>query len=313
MLEVKEWTVEENIENEKASEYLRRVLSLSERKMTIILKYHLCGINQNVITEDSTVSYGDVISCTIPDRRPDHNKPYEYPLDILYEDSSIAVINKPNDMAVIPGPGNWKENVDLALLNYYGKDTYYRIAHRLDKCTTGCLLITKNKKATKAFARQILDRTCHREYLAIVKGNILCSGQIELPIGRDPQNFRRMGICEDGRYALTEYEPLEQLNDAAELKVHIRTGRTHQIRVHLSATGHSLIGDDLYGEAFEAIDTKGAVLHARCIQFIHPETGEPMKIEAPVPEYYSEVKKLLSGSHQSLKKTAPPDNDDPII
>lgn len=299
MLEVKEWTVEENVENENASEYLGRVLSLSERKRRIILKYHLCGINQKAITEDSAVSCGDMISCTIPDRRPDHDIPFDYPLEILYEDSSIAVINKPNGMAVIPGPGNWNENVDMALLHYYGEGVYYRIAHRLDKCTTGCLLITRNKKATKAVAGQISERTCHREYLALVKGNVLSSGQIELPIDRDPQNFRRMGICENGRYAFTEYEPLEQLNDAAELKVRIRTGRTHQIRVHLSAVGHPLIGDDLYGESFDAMDTEGAVLHARRIQFIHPETGEPMEIEAPVPEYYMQVKKMLQ-SGQAL-------------
>ncbi len=293
MLEVKEWTVEENVENENAAAYIGRCLSLSANQLKTIVKYHLCGINQCMITEKSTVKSGDEISCTIPDPRPVHDIPYAYDLDVLYEDHYVSVINKPRDMAVIPGPGNWNENVAMALLNRYGKNAYFRIAHRIDKCTSGCLLITRTKKATKLMAYQLQNHTCAREYLAIVKGNLYEAGTIELPLERDPNNFRRMGVREDGRYALTMYEPLTQLNDASEVKIRLKTGRTHQIRVHFAAIGHPLIGDDLYGQPFEPYDTKGALLHARTLEFIHPFTEEKMVITAPVPSCFETVKELL--------------------
>lgn len=293
MLEVREWTVEEGVENENAAAYIGRTLSLSDNRLKNIVKYHLCGINQRMITEESVVNSGDEISCTIPDRRPDHDIPYAYDLDVLYEDHYVAVINKPRDMAVIPGPGNWKESVAMALLHRYGKDAYFRIAHRIDKCTSGCLLITRTRKATRLMAYQLQNHTCARGYLAIVKGNVYEPGTIELPLERDPHNFRRMGVREDGRYALTMYEPMSQLNDASELKIRLKTGRTHQIRVHLAAIGHPLIGDDLYGQPFEPYDTKGALLHARTLEFIHPFTEEKMVITAPVPSCYETVKELL--------------------
>lgn len=293
MLEVREWTVEEGVESENAAAYIGRHLSLSVREVRIIQKYHLCGINGKMIEEDSSVSALDRISCTIPDERPPEDIPYEYPLEILFEDDQVLVLNKPKGLAVIPGPGNWQENISMALLNYYGKDTYYRIAHRIDRCTSGCLLVTKTKKATKAIAKQIFERSCCREYLALAEGNLYEKGRIELPIGRDPLNFRRMGVCPQGKYALTFYEPLEQLSGACEVKVEIKTGRTHQIRVHLAAIGHPLTGDDLYGEPFGTIDTKGALLHARTLHFVHPLTGEQMKIEASLPQIYRDVKNLL--------------------
>lgn len=293
MLEVKEWIVEDGVEKENASEYIGRILCLPANKVRIIVRYHLCGINQKMITEESTVSAGDFISCTIPDQRPSEDIPFDFPLDILYEDESVLVINKPADLAVIPGPGNWSENVYLALLNYFGKDVYYRIAHRIDKCTSGCLLVTKTKKATRSIGKQMNAKSCYREYVALVHGNLYESGTIDLPLERDPENFRRMGVVKDGKYAFTVYEPVEQFLDASEVKIQLKTGRTHQIRVHLAAIGHPLIGDDLYGTAFEEYDTKGAVLHARILHFIHPVTGEEMKIEAPLPEYYREVRTIL--------------------
>ncbi|MBE6123691.1 MAG: RluA family pseudouridine synthase [Erysipelotrichaceae bacterium] len=293
MLEVREWTVEEHVDHEKISAYLKRTLNLSYEQIRTVRKYHLCGINQIMIDENSTVSTGDFISCTIPDERPAKDEPYDYPLDILYEDDSVLVINKPNDMAVTPGPENWHRNIYCALLEYFGTDAYFRLLHRIDKSTTGCLAVTKTKKATRILGRQLNERLCHREYLALVKGVISEPGRIELPLERDPQNFRRMGVREDGKYALTLYEPLEQFKNASEVKIELKTGRTHQIRVHMAAVSHPLIGDQLYGEAFEPYDTKGAVLHAHMLHFIHPLTGEPMTVTAPVPGYYQTVKEIL--------------------
>lgn len=293
MLEVREWTVEENVDHEKISKYLKRTLDLSHEQVRTVRKYHLCGINQVMIDEESTVSTGDFVSCTIPDERPKTDEPYDYPLDILYEDECMLVINKPNDMAVTPGPENWERNIYCALLGYFGKDAYFRLAHRIDKSTTGCLAVTKTKKATKILGRQLNERLCHREYMALVKGNIAEAGCVELPIERDLQNFRRMGVREDGKYALTMYEPLKQFKNSSEVKIELKTGRTHQIRVHMAAISHPLIGDQLYGEVFEPFDTKGAVLHAHKLHFIHPLTGEPMTVTAPLPEYYQKVRDIL--------------------
>ena len=148
MLEVREWTVE-HADHEKISSYLKRTLNLSHEQIRTVRKYHLCGINQVMIDENSTVSTGDFISCTIPDERPETDEPYDEPLDILYEDDCMLVINKPNDIAVIPGPENWQRNIYCILLNYFGKDAWFRLLHRIDKSTTGCLAVTKTKKAAK--------------------------------------------------------------------------------------------------------------------------------------------------------------------
>ncbi len=295
MLERKEWLAEDLICETEALQYIQKTLQLSDKTMYVILKYHLAGVNGRMVKKDSVVQNGDFLSVTIPDPIPPKWLPEDYPLDILYEDDDLLVLNKEKGMAVIPGPGNWHHNVHHALMHYFGgDDPYIGLVHRIDRTTSGCLLVGKNKKVTALLNQEIRNKTCYRIYDALVSGQVREDGVIDAPIGRDPQAFRRMSVPgEDGKEARTMYHVKEIMHDASELQLRLDTGRTHQIRVHMAHIGHPLIGDELYGTAFAPIDTQGALLHAGTIIFTHPKTGAEMTVTAQPPQIYTTAKQLL--------------------
>ncbi len=222
-------------------------------------------------------------------------KPEPIPLDIVFEDQDIIVINKPKDLVVHPAAGNWEGTLVNALLSHC-KDSLSDIngvvrpgiVHRIDKDTTGLLVVAKNNAAHLNLSEQLKDHMIQRTYEAIVDGGIKENfGRIVAPIGRHTTNRKKMAInAKTGKPAITYYKVLERFKGHTHLQLRLETGRTHQIRVHMSSLGHPVTGDVLYGKACPLMDTKGQVLHARFLKLTHPRSGEEMIFEAPLPDYF---------------------------
>ncbi|HIW01981.1 MAG TPA: RluA family pseudouridine synthase [Candidatus Protoclostridium stercorigallinarum] len=221
------------------------------------------------------------------------------PVDIIYEDGDIAVINKPQGLTVHPAPGNRSGTLVNALLARLGSLSAINgalrpgIVHRLDKNTSGVMVVAKNDKTHLSLSRQIADRTVTKKYLAIVDGHLKeDSGRIDAPIGRNPRDRKLMAVVPDGRRAITDYRRLETLagHDLAEF--HILTGRTHQIRVHAKYIGHPVTGDAEYGRG-AVYGTCGQLLHSYSLTFAHPTTGEEMTFTASPPAIFEKVLRIL--------------------
>lgn len=244
---------------------------------------------------------GEEISVSIPEDEPLAAEAENIPLDILYEDADLIVINKPKGMVVHPAPGAEHGTLVNALL-YHCKDLSGingvlrpGIVHRIDKDTTGCLVACKNDFAHEAIAKQLETKTCHREYRAIVTGVLdHDEGMIDAPIGRDPKDRQKMTVTEHhSRPAITHFHVLERFKDTTYLECALETGRTHQIRVHMRYIGHPVLGDTKYGTPCRYMDTQGQVLHAYRLTLIHPRTGKEMVFEAPLPEYFQKLLDML--------------------
>jgi len=222
--------------------------------------------------------------------------PQEIALDIVYEDDDLLVVNKPKGMVVHPAAGNYDETLVNALL-YHCKDSLSGIngvirpgiVHRIDKNTSGLLIVAKNDTAHQGLAVQIKEHSFTREYEAIAVGHFRdLSGTVNAPIGRSTADRKKMCVTDrNSKSAVTHYEVIRQYQNAAHLKLTLETGRTHQIRVHLAYIGHPIYGDDVYGKAVKG--TQGQCLHARKIGFIHPRTGEYLEFSAPAPAYFQRL------------------------
>lgn len=245
------------------------------------------------------VSETDAVSLDVPPPVAAEAQPEDIPLEILYEDDDLAVVVKPCGMVVHPAAGNEDGTLVNALLfhlkNLSGIGGALRpgIVHRLDKDTSGLLLVAKNDATHAALSDALKARTIHKTYRAVARGAIKePTGVVEAPIGRSPKDRKKMAIVPDGRYARTEYRVLEPLRGATLVDVNLITGRTHQIRVHFASIGHPLLGDPLYGGKNQPSVCR-LMLHARRIEFTHPATGRTMVFEAPEPpEFLQEVEKL---------------------
>ena len=218
----------------------------------------------------------------------------DLPLDIVYEDEDILVLNKAADTPIHPSQGNYENSLANGVMNYYqkqGERFVFRCVNRLDRDTSGLVLIAKNMLASAVLSRAMVNREIHRTYLAVVKGEPEASGTIDLPIARkEGSTIERCVDSENGERAVTHYECLEKNGRYALLKIWLETGRTHQIRVHMNAVGHPLPGDFLYHPDFEEIGRQA--LHSWRLEFLHPVTGESMYFEQPLPE---DMRKLLDG------------------
>ena len=264
-------------------------------------------------TKKYAVKAGDVISLTLPELQEIEAKPEDIPLDIVYEDGDVAVINKPCGMVVHPAPGSESGTLVNALL-YHMKDLSGingdlrpGIVHRIDKDTSGLLVVAKNDFAHRALAEQLETHTVRREYTAIVQGGFRDEGgTVNLPIGRHPTDRKKMAVIRDGkhtsRHAVTHYEVVERFGAVTRLRLFLETGRTHQIRVHMSAIGHPLLGDTVYGgggtrfEKEHARLLQGQALHAHKLTFLHPRTAKEVSFEAPLPPEMEELLRILRES-----------------
>lgn len=242
------------------------------------------------------------IQITIPPAEETAILPEDIPLDILYEDNDLLIVNKPKDMVVHPSAGHYTGTLVNAIMfhckgSLSGINGEIRpgIVHRIDKDTTGSLIICKNDESHLKIAEQIKEHSVKRIYRGIVSGTLKESeGTVEGNIGRHPIDRKKMAlVTKGGKPAITHYRVLEQFNNAAYMEFRLETGRTHQIRVHMASIGHPLLGDTVYGNAKNPYKLNGQTLHAMTIGFIHPTTGEYLEVSAPIPEYFNALIKKL--------------------
>ena len=242
-----------------------------------------------------TLEKGDEVLVTLPDPKEISAVPQNIPLDIVYEDDCLLVVNKPQGLVTHPSVGSPDGTLVNALMFHSEKLSSINgeirpgIVHRLDKNTSGLLVVAKTDAAHLSLSKQIETKTARRQYLALVDGNIKeDEGQIEEPIGRNPKDRKTMAVVKDGRYALTLYKVLERFGKYTFVEYTLKTGRTHQIRVHSKFIHHPVVGDSEYGGSNE-FKLKGQLLHAYKLTFNHPITGEEMSFTTPVPDYFQAV------------------------
>ena len=249
------------------------------------------------------VKSGDVIRLEEPETKTLELRPENIPLDIVYEDDDVIVINKPQGMVVHPAPGHDEHTLVNALLYHCPLSTIngtFRpgIVHRIDKDTSGLLMVAKNDKAHRSLAKQLKDKTNIREYVALEHGRIAeDEGTINAPIGRSLKDRKKQAVVKDGRNAVTHFEVLKRYRDYTFVKCILETGRTHQIRVHMKYIGHPLVGDPLYGPK-KTIKGNGQFLHAGKLGFVHPTTGKLLIFEAPLPKIFQECLEKLDKTNR---------------
>lgn len=249
---------------------------------------------------------GEVIEITLPEPESLDLTPENIPLNIIYEDDDVIVVNKPQGMVVHPAAGNTHGTLVNALLYHCGDKLSAingvkrpGIVHRIDKDTAGLLICAKNNEAHLKLSRQLKERKASRRYYALVNGRVKEDGTVNMPIARHPKDRKKMAVVQGGREAVTHYRVLEQFRDYTLLECTLETGRTHQIRVHMAKIGHSLVGDRTYGISKEKIKTNGQMLFAKTIGFVHPKTGEYMEFSADLPDYFEEILNNLRRSEQN--------------
>ncbi|MBC8572245.1 RluA family pseudouridine synthase [Jingyaoa shaoxingensis] len=264
-----------------------------------LIKDGQVSIEGKAVKSNYKITGSEEIALLIPDQVIPDILPEDIPLDILYEDQDLIVINKPKGMVVHPAAGHYSGTLVNALM-YHCKDDLSGIngvmrpgiVHRIDRNTTGSLLVCKNDFAHNAIAEQLKVHSITRRYRAIVHGNLKDDqGTVDAPIGRHPIDRKKMAIePRNGRDAITHYHVLERFGNYTYIECQLETGRTHQIRVHMSSIHHPIVGDDVYGPAkcpFSGL--QGQTLHAQVLGFIHPRTGEYMEFSAPLPEYFENL------------------------
>lgn len=258
-------------------------------------------VNEKKIKSNYKLKDKDIIEVIMPEPVELDVKPEKLDLNIIYEDKDIIVLNKPQGVVVHPAPGNYSGTLVNGLLYHCndlsGINGVIRpgIVHRIDKDTSGILVIAKNDEAHNVLAEQFKEHSIKREYYALVEGKFSkLEGTIDKPLGRNKKDRLKMAIVEDGKRAVTHYKVLEQYNNNTSLiKCILETGRTHQIRVHMASIGHPLVGDPLYGSKKQKFKLKGQVLHAKTLGFIHPTSKEYMEFDSELPKYYLDLLEIL--------------------
>lgn len=254
-------------------------------------------VNNKTVKANYKLKTGDIVTMNIPESVPLEIIPQNIPLDILYEDDDVIVINKPQGMVVHPAPGHYTDTLVNALLYHCGDSLSGingimrpGIVHRIDMDTSGVIMAAKNNNAHRSLALQLAEHSITRKYNAIVYNNIKeDEGTIDKPLGRNPSDRKKMAVVPGGRRAVTHYRVLDRLGKFTYIEAQLETGRTHQIRVHMTYAGHPLLGDSVYGPKKQPFNLKGQVLHARVLGFVHPVTGEYMEFESPLPEYFQKL------------------------
>ncbi|HAM82174.1 MAG TPA: RluA family pseudouridine synthase [Ornithinibacillus sp.] len=255
----------------------------------------LVSVNDEIVKANYKCQTGDVITWEIPEVEALHIEPENIPISILYEDKDLLVVNKPKGMVVHPSAGHQSGTLVNALLYHCndlsGINGVERpgIVHRIDKDTSGLLVVAKNDKAHSSLAGQLANKDVERKYEAIVHGVINHdSGMVDAPIGRDPNDRQRMAVVDNGKHAVTHFHVLERFKEYTYVECRLETGRTHQIRVHMRYIGYPLVGDPKYGPR-KTFDIGGQALHAKVLGFTHPTTGEWLHFEVDAPPYFQEL------------------------
>ena len=284
--------ITEEYAGQRADVALAALLEVTRSNMQKLLEEGRAVKGTKVLKSNYKVKKGDEIIVTLPEPQPLDVQPENIPLDIIYEDDDVVVVNKARGMVVHPAAGNYSGTLVNALLyhckNLSGINGVIRpgIVHRLDKDTSGIMICAKNDAAHISLSEQIQAKTAKRTYLAVVRGNVKTdSGVIETMIARDKNDRKKMAVVkEDGRIAITEYKVLERFGKYTIVRCKLRTGRTHQIRVDMEYLGYPLVGDPKYSPMKTPFSIQGQALHSQTLEFTHPRTGERMCFEAPLPE-----------------------------
>ena len=287
---------------QRADVGLALLLDITRSNMQRLLEDGRAVKGAKVLKANYKLKAGDEIVVTLPEPQPLDAQPENIPLDIIYEDEDVIVVNKARGMVVHPAAGNYSGTLVNALLyhckNLSGINGVIRpgIVHRLDKDTSGIMICAKNDEAHLSLSQQIQAKTARRTYLAVVRGNIKTdSGTIGTQIARDKVDRKKMAVVkENGREAITDYEVVERFGKYTLVRCKLRTGRTHQIRVHMEYLGYPLVGDPKYSPMKTPFAIKGQALHSQTLEFTHPRTGERMRFEAPLPE---DMQKIITRLH----------------
>lgn len=291
-----------NIDEDSNGQRLDKIISsvLSEYSRSFVQTLFSNGLvlcNKKEASKSLKPKYGDTVEFTVPEPREISLEPENIPLEIMYEDSDLLVVNKPRGMVVHPAPGNYDSTLVNALLwhckgNLSGINGIIRpgIVHRIDKDTSGLLLVAKNDNSHISLSEQIAAHSLDREYRAVIHGHLKePEGVVDAPIGRNPNDRKKMCVTnQNSKNAVTHYRVLDEYKDFSFVALKLETGRTHQIRVHMSYLGHPVAGDPVYGPKNGVTSLNGQCLHAGLLGFIHPSTGEHIRVEAPLPEYFTD-------------------------
>jgi len=278
----------------RLDKYLAEQLDESRSTIQFMIKEQLILVNEEESKANYTLKNGDVVQITDQEVEEITLSPENIPLEIVYEDAYLLVVNKASGMVVHPGAGNKSETLVNALL-YHVKDLQPikgelrpGIVHRIDKETSGLLVVAKDVKTLDFLAKQFKDKTAKRTYVALVEGVIPHNlGKIDAPIGRDPKNRQKQAVVEGGKEAVTHFSVLERYQEHTLIECQLETGRTHQIRVHLAYIKHPLVGDPKYGLR-KTFKEHGQFLHAKTLGFTHPKTKEFLSFDSDLPRYFKE-------------------------
>lgn len=306
--------VNESNSGKRIDSWLSEALGITRSAAVKLIENGNVLLSKKTISKNLKITSGQEFVITIPEPEPSEAIPENIPLDIIYEDNDLLVVNKPKGMVVHPAAGNPCGTLVNALLYHCGDSLSGiggvirpGIVHRIDKDTSGLLVVAKNDDTHLALSDQLKDHTVSRVYSAITLGNFQQDkGTVDAPIGRHPIDRKKMAVIRSSaaREAITHYEIIERYDNFTYVKCVLETGRTHQIRVHMSSIGHPLLGDDVYGGGKTKFQSQnksiisGQCLHAGELSFIHPKSGEKVHFECPLPDYFSEVLKKLRSISQ---------------
>ena len=297
------FTVPEEFAGERLDKWLaapERDLQMTRSAVQLRMEQQAVLVNGTPVPKNYRQRGGDVIEITLPEPEPLTLEPENIPLDIVYEDADLLVVNKPKGMVVHPAPGHATGTLVHALLYHCGDQLSGingvirpGIVHRIDRNTSGLLMVAKTDAAHHSLSAQIQAHSFTREYQAVAVGRFRePSGTIDAPIGRHPVDRKKMCVTQkNSKRAVTHYETILSYQKATHLRLRLETGRTHQIRVHLAYLGHPVLGDDVYGKPYPGLE--GQCLHAAKIGFVHPTTGQYLEFESPLPDYFRRVLRQL--------------------
>ena len=296
-------TLTADLSGERLDAFLARSeLGLSRSAVQKLMEEGCVRLNGKAGRKNDRLNPGDVVEITIPEPKPVDVAPRQMPLDIVYEDEDVVVINKPKGLVVHPAAGHQEDTLVNGLLYAMGDslsgingELRPGIVHRIDKDTSGLLAVAKNDLAHAVLASQLKDHTMARTYEAIVCGNLKeDSGTVDAPIGRHPSDRKKMCVTErNSKEAVTHWEVVKRYRGYTHIRCRLETGRTHQIRVHMAHIGHPILGDTVYGHKKPELGQSSQCLHAGALCFRHPRDGRPVLVFAPLPEYFQQVLEKL--------------------